>query len=304
MSIAKEGFTQFQGKEFYLEVLRPGVFSLTEVRRKVSSFRTRAGQLVEVIDLEHVGRCLFIERIMMLSLNDEFIYHEVLVHPVLLAHPNPRDVLIIGGGDGGALREVLKHPFESVDLVELDPEVVELFREKVKEVPQGAFESDKLNLIFMDGRKYVEECDKKYDVVIVDLTDPKGPSAKLYTLEFYQAIRRILREDGLMVTHSEGARLYSKVLSSVFAAVKEVFPIARLAKAFVPSFKDEWTFSIGSLRYDPASPEVAERLEERGIDTRFYSKDVHQALFTMDKLLERCIASGTPNRDDNPVEID
>ncbi len=304
MSIVKEGFIQFQGKEFYLEVMRPGIFLLTEVRRRISSFRTRAGQLVEVVDLEHMGRCLFIDHKIMFSLNDEFIYHEVLVHPALLTHPSPRDVLIIGGGDGGALREVLKHPVESVDLVELDPEVTRIVKEHFYEDFGRYFESDKLNLIFMDGRKYVEECDKKYDAVIVDLTDPKGPSARLYTLEFYKAVRRLLREDGLMVTHSEGARLYSKVFSRVFAAVREVFPIARLAKAFVPSFKDEWTFSIGSLRYDPASPEVAERLNERGIGTRFYSKEVHQALFTMDKLIERCISSGTPNRDENPVEVD
>jgi len=252
MSIVNEGFVEFLGRRYYLEMLRPGVLSLVEIKDVIESFRTRAGQLVEVVDLEFLGRSLFMEKLLMIVFREEHIYHEILVHPVMLTHPSPKDVLIIGGGDGGALREVLKHPsVERVDLVELDPDVVDLFRYRIKDVSQGSFESDKLRIIFMDGRKYVQETKEKYDIVIVDVNDPRGQAKRLYTKEFYAEVSRILRDDGIMVTHSEGIYYTPDAVLRIFSAVKVNFRIARLARTYVPSFRDEWTFSIGSKLYDP-----------------------------------------------------
>jgi spermidine synthase len=305
MSIVNEGFVEFLGRRYYLEMLRPGVLSLVEIKDVIESFRTRAGQLVEVVDLEFLGRSLFMEKLLMIVFRDEFIYHEILVHPVMLTHPSPKDVLIIGGGDGGALREVLKHPsVERVDLVELDPDVVDLFRYRIKDVSQGSFESDKLRIIFMDGRKYVQETKEKYDIVIVDVNDPRGQAKRLYTKEFYAEVSRILRDDGIMVTHSEGAYFYTDAVLRIFSAVKVNFRIARLARTYVPSFRDEWTFSIGSKLYDPLEADVEREIERRGIKTRFYSPEIHRAIFSLGKeFKEKLLSETNPSTDENPAEV-
>ncbi|MGC9021452.1 MAG: MnmC family methyltransferase [Candidatus Methanodesulfokora sp.] len=305
MSIVNEGFVEFLGKKYYLEMLRPGVLSLVEVREVIESFRTRAGQLVEVVDLEFLGRSLFMEKLLMIVFREEHIYHEVLVHPVMLTHPNPRNILIIGGGDGGALREVLKHPsVERVDLVELDPDIVDLFRYRIKEVSQGSFESDKLRMIFMDGRKYVQETNEKYDAVIVDVNDPRGQAKRLYTKEFYSEVSRILRDDGIMVTHSEGIYYTPDAVLRIFSAVKANFRIARLARTYVPSFRDEWTFSIGSKLYDPLEADVENEMKKRGIKTRFYSPEIHKAIFSLGKdFKEKLLSEINPSTDENPAEV-
>ncbi|RSN73808.1 fused MFS/spermidine synthase [Candidatus Methanodesulfokora washburnensis] len=305
MSIVNEGFVEFLGRRYYLEMLRPGVLSLVEIKDVIESFRTRAGQLVEVVDLEFLGRSLFMEKLLMIVFREEHIYHETLVHPVMLTHPSPKDVLIIGGGDGGALREVLKHPsVERVDLVELDPDVVDLFRYRIKDVSQGSFESDKLRIIFMDGRKYVQETKEKYDIVIVDVNDPRGQAKRLYTKEFYAEVSRILRDDGIMVTHSEGIYYTPDAVLRIFSAVKANFRIARLARTYVPSFRDEWTFSIGSKVYDPLEADVEREIERRGIKTRFYNALIHKAAFAMGSSMEEIASREKPNEDKNPIEVE
>ena len=305
MSIVNEGFVEFLGRRYYLEMLRPGVLSLVEIKDVIESFRTRAGQLVEVVDLEFLGRSLFMEKLLMIVFREEHIYHETLVHPVMLTHPSPKDVLIIGGGDGGALREVLKHPsVERVDLVELDPDVVDLFRYRIKDVSQGSFESDKLRIIFMDGRKYVQETKEKYDIVIVDVNDPRGQAKRLYTKEFYAEVSRILRDDGIMVTHSEGIYYTPDAVLRIFSAVKVNFRIARLARTYVPSFRDEWTFSIGSKVYDPLEADVDKEIERRGIRTRFYNALIHKAAFAMGSSMEEIASREKPNEDKNPIEVE
>jgi len=305
MSIVNEGFVEFLGRRYYLEMLRPGVLSLVEIKDVIESFRTRAGQLVEVVDLEFLGRSLFMEKLLMIVFREEHIYHEILVHPVMLTHPSPKDVLIIGGGDGGALREVLKHPsVERVDLVELDPDVVDLFRYRIKDVSQGSFESDKLRIIFMDGRKYVQETKEKYDIVIVDVNDPRGQAKRLYTKEFYAEVSRILRDDGIMVTHSEGIYYTPDAVLRIFSAVKVNFRIARLARTYVPSFRDEWTFSIGSKLYDPLEADVEREIERRGIKTRFYNALIHKAAFAMGSSMEEIASREKPNEDKNPIEVE
>jgi spermidine synthase len=306
MSIVNEGFVEFLGRRYYLEMLRPGVLSLVEIKDVIESFRTRAGQLVEVVDLEFLGRSLFMEKLLMIVFREEHIYHEILVHPVMLTHPSPKDVLIIGGGDGGALREVLKHPsVERVDLVELDPDVVNLVKEVFPELPAGSFDDRRLNLIFGEGRRFVESSkDKSYDVAIMDLTDPKGPSARLYTKEFYAEVSRILRDDGIMVTHSEGIYYTPDAVLRIFSAIKVNFRIARLARTYVPSFRDEWTFSIGSKLYDPLEADVEREIERRGIKTRFYSPEIHRAIFSLGKeFKEKLLSETNPSTDENPAEV-
>ncbi len=308
--LPKPGLRTIDGILLYLEHAGPNLATLTPVERVVSSEHSEAGQLVEVVDFPFYGRSLFIEHIVMLSLYDEFIYHETLVHPALLSVERPEKVLIIGGGDGGALREVLKHPVEEVTMVELDRSVIDLVMKHLPEVPAGAFDDDRLRLIIGDGRAYVENTEEKFDAVILDLTDPYGQAARLYTKEFYEKVRKILGDGGLMVTHSTGLHINRLAFQRVYRAIREVFSKHALARAYIPSFTDDWTFSFGSDYAVPPDIEtsvLARRFEERKLKgrTKFYSPEMHHSLFQhpvfVQKILEEEVK---PSTDEDPAEIE
>lgn len=308
--LPKPGLRTIDGVLLYLEHAGPYLATLTPVRRVISSEESEAGQLVEVVEFPFYGKSLFIEHIIMLSLYDEFIYHETLVHPALLTLEKPERVLIIGGGDGGALREVLKHPVEEVTMVELDSSVIELVKKYMPEVPDGAFEDDRLRLIIGDGRAFVEKTEERFDVVVLDLTDPYGQAARLYTREFYEQVRRILRDGGLMVTHSTGLHINRLAFQRVYRAIREVFSKHALARAYIPSFTDDWTFSFGSDYMVPpeVDPEALERrFRERGLEgkTRFYSPEVHHSLFRHPVFIRRIMEEEVPpSTDADPAEIE
>lgn len=306
--LPKPGLRNLDGYLFYLEHAGPHMATLEVVNEVISSEYTPAGQLVETVEVELFGKSLFIEHIIMLSLYDEFIYHEALVHPTLISIERPEKVLIIGGGDGGALREVLKHPVKEVTMVELDKSVIEMVRRKLPEVPGDSFEDPRLKLIIGDGRKYVEECEEKYDAVILDLTDPYGQAVRLYTKEFYGMVRELLRDGGIMVTHSEGVHVNRITFLRIYRAIRDVFKKHAVAKAYVPSFNDEWSFSFGSDHLVP--PELDEstlrrRFEERlRGKTRFYLPEVHYSMFSMPAYLKGALSQEVPpSTDDDPAEI-
>lgn len=308
--LPKPGLRTIDGELLYLEHAGPHLATLIPVDKVISSEESEAGQLVEAVELSLYGKSLFIEHIIMLSLYDEFIYHETLVHPALLTVEKPERVLIIGGGDGGALREVLKHPVDEVTMVELDKSVIDLVKRHIPELQAGAFEDDRLELIIGDGRAFVEETEDKFDVVVLDLTDPYGQAARLYTREFYGQVKRILRDGGLMVTHSTGLHINRLTFQRVYRAIREAFSKHAMARAYVPSFNDDWTFSFGSEYIVP--PEVdldtlERRFRGRGLEgkTKFYSPEMHHSLFKhpvfINSILEEEV---TPSTDADPAEIE
>ncbi len=307
--LPKPGLRNIDGQLFYLEHAGP-LSILTPVSKILSSEMTEAGQLVEVVELPFYGKSLFIEHIIMLSLYDEFIYHETLVHPALLTLDKPDSVLIIGGGDGGALREILKHPVRQVTIVELDKSVIELVRKYLPEVPSGAFEDSRLKLLIGDGRKFIEETSEKFDLVILDLTDPYGQAARLYTKEFYEMVRRVLRDGGLMVTHSTGLHINRRTFPRIYKAVSKVFRKYAMARAYIPSFTDEWTFSFGSDSMVPSELDInllRKRFEERNLRerTRFYSPEIHSSLFKHPVFVSELLKENViPSMDSNPAEIE
>lgn len=308
LRLPKPGLRNIDGHLLYLDHAGPHMATLQVVNEVLSSELTPAGQLVETLELELFGKSLFIEHIAMITTYDEFIYHESLVHPTLISLARPEKVLIIGGGDGGALREVLKHPVEEVTMVELDRSVIEMVKRNVPEVPRDSFEDRRLKLVIGDGRKYVENCEEKYDAVILDVTDPYGQAVRLYTKEFYSAVRRLLREGGLMVTHSGGVHVYRTTFQRIYRAIREVFRKHAVAKAYVPSFVDEWSFSFGSDHTVP--PELDKGTLERRFEerlkgrTRFYLPEVHYAIFNLPLYLREALEEEVPpSTDENPAEI-
>jgi len=249
-------------------------------------------QRIEVLDLYMYGRSLIIDGKTQSSERFEWMYHEPLVHPAMVTHPEPSRVLVVGGGEGATAREVLKHGcVDEVHMVDIDAEVVKVCRELLPSMNEGVFEDPRFSLIISDGRRFLENLrdDVKYDVIIVDVTDPaKGsPSCKLYTKEFYEAVYKALSPNGVFVTQAAGVIEEEPIVPSVYKTVKTVFPHVRAYKNWVPDFNDEWCFVIGSKGEDPAAlsaEAVAERLRERGVNgLKMYSPEIHEFLFRLPK---------------------
>ncbi len=252
--------------------------------KKILVVKRSKYQEIAITDLEDFGRALMLDNYVQSAEVDEYIYHEVLVHPAMVTHPKPRKVLIVGGGEGATLREVLKHnTVEEAVMVDIDEEVIELAKEYLEKWHQGAFDDPRTKLIITDGKKYVEETNEKFDVVILDLVDPfAGELARqLYSKEFYDKVYNILSDDGVMVTQSGTSFFYEKLYDEVLDAIKSVFPIVFEYNVWVPVIGYTNNFIIGSKRYDPNKlviDEVDQILRDRGVKTTFYSGKTHQAL--------------------------
>jgi spermidine synthase len=253
-------------------------------------------QSIRVLDTVPFGRALILDKALQTTETDEFIYHEMMVHPALVSVAQPERVLIVGGGDGGCLRRALEHPVREVVQVELDRAVVEACRRYLPQVSRGAFDDPRVRLLFADGYEFVEKAQEPFDAIIVDLTDPfpPGPSLRLFTAEFYQAARRILKEEGLMVTQSSSPLLLTDDLLRIYANLKAVFPLVRVCLAPVPSYPGVlWSFTLASGGNDPLALDeaaVRQRLEARGISPRYYSPQMHLASFALPPFLAGLLA--------------
>lgn len=255
-------------------------------------------QQLELFESEQFGRTLLLDGRFMTSESDEFFYHEALVHPAAVSHPNPRDVLILGGGDGGAAEEVLKHPsVERITLVDLDPEVVAIAREHLASIHRGALNDPRVRIMFQSGEDFVRDARSTYDLVLLDLTDPETPAGPLYTPRFLRQVRALLSPGGMVVLHlgapffeQAQVRCLARTLQDVFARV-DVFGL------HIPLYGAYWAFAVASRHGMPAEmqpDEVRHRLEQRGIRClRYYNPQVHGALFALPNFLADLVRAPT-----------
>lgn len=252
------------------ERLAPGFGWFYEVGETLHAGRTKF-QEIEVVRTAAFGTTLLLDGATQVMETCEFQYHEPMAHLALLAHPDPRRVLVIGGGDGGLLREILKHRcVEAVDFVELDEEVVTFSRRHLAALGGGAFEDSRVKLAFRDGRAFVvEAAPASYDVVIMDMTDPLGPALPLYTVEFFRAVSRVLRnERSFFVMHTESPETRPAAFSRIRRTLAAAFPVVRGAYAYVRMYGTLWSFAVASQGRDAAdlpSAEVDARIVQRGI---------------------------------------
>ncbi|MDI9619696.1 MAG: polyamine aminopropyltransferase [Candidatus Nezhaarchaeota archaeon] len=272
-----------------------GTAVIHKVERYIYSGRSRF-QEIDVVETRDYGICLVLDGKVQSSTADEFIYHEALVHPAMVTHPSPECILVIGGGEGATVREALKHRVvKRVFMVDVDEEVVRVSEEFMPQLSAGAFKDRRLNLIFGDGRAYLEKSGEKYDVVMIDVTDPirGGPSYMLYTKQFYEIVRGHLRDDGIMVTQATSTFYSRKSYALIFNTLRKVFPIVRAYSAWVPSYNSLWGFVLASLKHDPLSlseEEIRNRLTWRNVvDIKFYSPEYHEALFKLPTYLKKAL---------------
>ena len=237
------------------------------------------------------GRVLTLDGVVQLTEADEFIYHEMLVHVPVLAHGAVRRALIVGGGDGGMAREMLRHSsIEHVTMVEIDAGVVEFSKTYLPGVSAGAFDDPRLNLVIADGADFIRAGDETYDVVIVDSTDPVGPGEVLFTDTFYGHARRRLTERGILVTQNGVPFMQPAELQGTMRAFKALFADWTCYLATVPTYAGgPMAFGWGTNGDARATPleTLTTRYEAAGIETRYYTPEVHRAAFALPGYVSR-----------------
>lgn len=247
-------------------------------------------QNVKVVESTRFGRVLLIDDLVMLTDRDEFVYHEMIAHVPLFTHPDPRRVLVIGGGDGGTVRECLRHPsVEHVDLVDIDRVVTEVCLEYFPDIAAKLL-SERVTCRFQDGVRFVKECRERYDVIIIDSTDPVSVGEGLFTGEFYRDCYNLLEADGLLVAQSESPSWLPKLVRRIHGKLTDIFPRVRFYQAFIPTYPSgHWTFCLASRRHDPVDGFQSDRYAELGLSFRYYNDGIHRAAFALPTFFQELI---------------
>ncbi|MEQ8202135.1 MAG: polyamine aminopropyltransferase [Syntrophomonadaceae bacterium] len=263
-----------------------------EVRWRITDIlhqETTPYQKLAVIETVEWGKALVLDGVLQLADKDEYIYHEMIAHVAMNSHPHPLDVLIIGGGDGGALREAVKHPqLRRLDLVEIDRRVVEISQQYFPRVA-CAFADSRVNLHIADGFDYIKAPGREYDLVIVDSSDPVGPSLKLFSVEFYRDIYNVLKPEGMAVVQSESPVFYADHFVACHANLRQVFPVVEVYLAPIATYvSGPWAFTVGSKRYDPRTIN-----NDQPVTTglKYYTEELHRAAFCLPGFVRELISS-------------
>jgi spermidine synthase len=301
-----------QAGRWYFEPIRPDLIVGSALDEVIYKGKTRY-QDVQILRLSGFGLCLVLDGKTQSAEADEYIYHEALVHPSLVAHTRPERVFIGGGGEGATLREVLRHrSVRRVVMVDLDREVVEICRRFLPGHHQGAFDDPRAELVFGDARAYLNDTRESFDVIILDLADPieGGPAYLLYTREFYRVALARLSPGGILVTQAGATDPLSCEggFSAIAHTVASVFPGTLVYTVFVPAFGSPWGFAVGlaePLADAPTADEVDKRLRERlAKGTRFYDGITHVGMFSLPRYLREGLRQETRvATDEDPVFV-
>jgi spermidine synthase len=271
---------KFIGKEWFFEEFLPGEPQRSTwgflIEKKIFSGKSKF-QKIEIFENEEYGRILVLDGEVQLSTKFEYIYHEMLVHPAILYHKNPKKVLIVGGGDGGCLREVVKHPVKEIYLVDIDKKVIEVSKKYLPSVSAGAFKDKRVKIFNEDAFKFLEKYPNFFDVIIDDLTDPKGPSLPLWGERFYQKIFRALKRGGIV--SMQAGYLREKFSSRLRKKIEKHFKFFVLHSAFVDCFPmGEHVFFIGSKDFDfykVSFKEILRKFKKLKLKTKHYTPKIH-----------------------------
>jgi spermidine synthase len=242
-------------------------------------------QEIMVFENPYFGRMLILDGIVQLTERDEFFYHEMLTHVLMHAHPDPKTVVVIGGGDGGTVREVLKHKcVEKLYFVEIDKEVIEVSKKFFPTV-SCSVEDPRVEIKNMDGAEFVKSRTSEIDLVIVDSTDPIGFARTLFSDEFFKSVNKALKAEGMYVTHSESLLLHPDIVTEVQQTLQGAFPVVDLYTAPIATYPGNWwTFAIGSKKVNPR-----EMMRPFELDTRYYSEEIHKHAFVPEGLYGKVI---------------
>jgi spermidine synthase len=271
--------------DWYKETLYSEVSQSFKVARVIHREKTDFQDLV-IFENKLMGRILALDGVVQLTEGDEFFYHEMMGHVPVMAHGGAKRALIIGGGDGGLLREVLRHrSIERVVMVEIDPYVIELSKKFLRAVPGRAFEDPRAEIVIADGAKYVAETAERYDVIMIDSTDPVGPGEVLFTAAFYGNCKRCMKPGGIMVTQNGVPFFQPDELANTWKRLGALFPDVSFYMVPVPTYYGSfmalaWASLEPKHRTTPLA-ELERRYAASGLKTRYYNPGIHQAAFQL-----------------------
>lgn len=257
------------------------------VNKVLAHKQTKYQELI-VVDTDRFGRTLILDGAVQTTVADEYVYHEMIAHVPLFTHPNPEKVLIIGGGDGGTVRETLKHKsVKEVHLVEIDPDVVAVAKEYLPEISCG-LSDPRVIIQHTDGIKYVADHEDEYDVIIIDSSDPVGPAVGLFREEFYADVNRALKDDGILVAQTESPWLNVDIMMpEIYQGIKASFPITRMYLCYIPTYPcGMWSFTLGSKKYDPLEVDPSQIID---LGYRYYTPELHRASFALPQFIKELI---------------
>ncbi|NLG16795.1 MAG: polyamine aminopropyltransferase [Fibrobacter sp.] len=258
-----------KGSKLVAEALNPSFGYFYTIRKSLANSRTKY-QKIELIDTDEFGKVLLLDDITQVAENVDHEYHEPMVHPAMCSHPRPESVLVIGGGDGGIIREVLKYPtVKRVEQAELDEGVIQFSRKYLAGIHGGCFEDPRVNINIVDGRVYTEQHPGEFDVIIMDMTDPFGPSRMLYTREFFKIIKKALKNSsGIFVMHSESPVARPAAYACIQKTLSSVFKNVNPFLLYVQMYAVLWSITLSSETINPAA------LKESAIDKKLDRFDI------------------------------
>jgi spermidine synthase len=274
-----------RGEHTLMEPLNDSTGFYIKARRQLGDWQTRF-QNLQIYETAHYGKIFRLDGYNMTSEKEEFVYHENLIHPALTAHMAPKKVLIIGGGDGGSSEEALKHPsLESVTMVEIDADVIRVAKEHFQAVHNGVFDNPKLRVLVDDGMKFVRETPERFDLIALDLNDPVGPAAALYSLEFFQQLRTALAPGGALTLHLGSPVAQPQRVADLAQRLNSVFRIVRVYTMYIPLYGSLWSMAVCSDKLDPKSftaDEIDRRIEQRKLQAlQYYNGETHEGVFAL-----------------------
>ncbi|MDR3542557.1 MAG: polyamine aminopropyltransferase [Desulfosporosinus sp.] len=251
-------------------------------------------QRIDVFNSNEFGNFLTLDGLMMVTEKDEFIYHDMIVHVPMATNSKIKNVLVIGAGDGGTVRELTRYgTLEHIDMVEIDKMVVDVCREYL---PQTACKLDdpRVQLYFEDGLKFVRSKENAYDLIVVDSTDPFGPGEGLFTREFYGNCFKALKEDGILVNQHESPYYeeYAKSMQRAHKRIRELFPVCRVYQAHIPTYPSgHWLFGFASKTYDPLTDIDEQAWNSLGLNTKYYNTEIHKGCFALPNYVKELLGS-------------
>ncbi|HXG15290.1 MAG TPA: polyamine aminopropyltransferase [Calidithermus sp.] len=290
-----------QSYKWFFETTTPVEGHVHAIVRTLAQARTPFQQ-AEILETASYGKCLVLDGRIQSSERDEFIYHEALVHPGLLAVESPpRSALVIGGGEGATLREFLRYPsLRRAVMVDIDAEVVALCRRHLPEMHQGAFDDPRTEVVHDDARAYLERTEERFDLIVSDLVEPleEGPACRLYSREFYRLVHDRLTPVGVFTMQAGMTKVGEQAFfTAIHRTLREVFPVVAPYQTYVSCFGTPWGFIAASKKVDPRRQDAAtvDRLIAERVkgELQYWDGQTHQHAFALPKHLRRALAAET-----------
>ncbi len=276
---------------WFTEAWTPHIKFSVKIKEHLYSETTPFQQL-EIYDSFELGRFFTLDGIMMANEKDEFIYHEMMIHTPMSVNPQIEHVLVIGGGDGGSVRELVRYPsIKSIDMVEIDERVVRACQTYF-EITTTGLHDPRVTLMFEDGLAYVKNTKKTYDLIVVDSTDPVGPGEGLFSMAFYENCYRILSKDGILINQHESPYFEkeSTEMKRAHKKIKSIFPIVEVYQAFIPTYPSgHWLFGFASKVYHPILDMKTPLIQSIGYQTKYYNKELHVGSFALPNYVKNAL---------------